>query len=60
MAIESNVVRNNNFRHSNFKEDSHLLKIAFDGDGKPDESEKVFHEKGMNVLLRMRLKVITL
>jgi len=59
MAIESNVASATIISgNSNFKEDSHLLKIAFDGDAVifSDESEKVFHEKGMNAFIKNEIK----
>ena len=59
MAIESNVASATIISgNSNFKEDSHLLKIAFDGDAVifSDESEKVFHEKGMTAFIKNEIK----
>ena len=59
MAIESNVASATIISgNSNFKEDNHLLKIAFDGDAVifSDESEKVFHEKGMNAFIKNEIK----
>ena len=59
MAIESNVASATIISgNSNFKEDDHLLKIAFDGDAVifSDESEKVFHEKGMNAFIKNEIK----
>ena len=59
MAIESNVASATIISgNSNFKEDSHLLKIAFDGDAVifSDESEKVFHEKGMSAFIKNEIK----
>ena len=59
MAIESNVASATIISgNSNFKQDSHLLKIAFDGDAVifSDESEKVFHEKGMNAFIKNEIK----
>ena len=59
MAIESNVASATIISgNSNFKQDSHLLKIAFDGDAVifSDESEKVFHEKGMTAFIKNEFK----
>ena len=59
MAIESNVASATIISgNSNFKQDSHLLKIAFDGDAVifSDESEKVFHEKGMTAFIKNEIK----
>ena len=59
MAIESNVASATIISgNSNFKQDSHLLKIAFDGDAVifSDESEKVFHEKGMSAFIKNEIK----
>ena len=59
MAIESHVASATIISgNSNFKEDSHLLKIAFDGDAVifSDESEKVFHEKGMSAFIKNEIK----
>ena len=43
---------------SNFKQDSHLLKIAFDGDAVifSDESEKIYHEKGISAFIKNETK----
>ena len=59
LAIESNVASATIISgNSNFKQDSHLLKIAFDGDAVifSDESEKVFHEKGMSAFIKNEIK----
>tara|TARA_Y100000768_G_scaffold379058_1_gene354255 strand:+ start:70 stop:966 length:897 start_codon:yes stop_codon:yes gene_type:complete len=59
MAIESNVASATIISgNSNFRQDSHLLKIAFDGDAVifSDESEKVFHEKGMSAFIKNEIK----
>ena len=59
LAIESNVASATIISgNSNFKQDSHLLKIAFDGDAVifSDESEKVFHEKGMTAFIKNEIK----
>ena len=59
LAIESNVASATIISgNSNFRQDSHLLKIAFDGDAVifSDESEKVFHEKGMSAFIKNEIK----
>ena len=60
MAIESNVASATiiSGKKSNFKQDSHLLKIAFDGDAVifSDESEKIYHEKGISAFIKNETK----
>ncbi|GIS35842.1 MAG: hypothetical protein Ct9H90mP6_10990 [Gammaproteobacteria bacterium] len=59
MAIESNVASATIISgKSNFKQDSHLLKIAFDGDAVifSDESEKIYHEKGISAFIKNETK----
>ena len=59
MAIESNVASATIISgKSNLKQDSHLLKIAFDGDAVifSDESEKIYHEKGISAFIKNETK----
>ena len=59
MAIESNVASATIISgKSNLKQDSHLLKIAFDGDAVifSDESEKIYQEKGISAFIKNETK----
>ena len=59
MAIESNVASATIISgKSNIKQDSHLLKIAFDGDAVifSDDSEKIYHEKGISAFIKNETK----
>ena len=59
MAIESNVASATIISgKSNLKQHSHLLKIAFDGDAVifSDESEKIYHEKGISAFIKNETK----
>ena len=61
LAIQSNVAAATIMSRSlekNKKSNSDILKIAFDGDAVifSDESEKVFHEKGMSAFIKNEIK----